>query len=131
MKKCLHIFISVLLSVNVLFIGSGINIMRCAHTGTVRVMTAIGDNVMNNMGDTECSLTSSCMSMTHVELSPTVIVQQVTTDFHVLQPILAVLPSLVAEWQHPTVCRSFVQPIHVVWKSPPRDYLNFIRILLI
>ena len=131
MKKCLHIFISVLLSVNVLFIGSGINIMRCAHTGTVRVMTAIGDNVMNNMGDMECTLTSSCMSMTHVELSPTVIVQQVTTDFHVLQPILAVLPCLVAEWQHPTVCRSFVQPIHVVWKSPPRDYLNFIRILLI
>ena len=130
MKKCMHILLSVLLSVTILFIGSGINIMRCAHTGTVKVMTAIGSNRMD-MGNMNCSMTSSCMTMTHVELSPTVAVQQVNTDFHVVQPILAVLPDLVAEWQHSTTLKAIVQPIHVVWKSPPRDYLNFIRILLI
>lgn len=130
MKKCMHILLSVLLSMTILFIGSGINIMRCAHTGTVKVMTAIGSNRMD-MGNMNCSMTSSCMTMTHVVLSPTVTVQQVNTDFHVVQPILAVLPDLVAEWQHSTALKAIVQPIHVVWKSPPRDYLNFIRILLI
>ena len=114
----------------ILFIGSGINIMRCAHTGTVKVMTAIGSNRMD-MGNMNCSMTSSCMTMAHVELSPTVAAQQVNTDFHVLQPILAVLPDLVAEWQQYTAFMAIVQPIHVVWKSPPRDYLTYIRTLLI
>lgn len=130
MKKCMHILLSVLLSMTILFIGSGINIMRCAHTGTVKVMTAIGVNRMD-MGNMNCSMTSSCMTTTHVELSPTVAAQQVNTDFHVLQPILAVLPDLVLEWQYSTAFKAIVQPIRMVWKSPPREYLAFIRILLI
>lgn len=129
MKKCMHIFVAVLLSVTILFIGSGINIMRCAHTGNVKIMTAIGSNRVD-MGDMTCSITSSCMTVTHVELSPTVTVQQ-GIDFSVLQPVLAVLPSWIAEWPQTVIDKTIVQPIHVVWKSPPRDYLNFIRILLI
>ena len=122
---------SVLLSMTILFVGSGINIMRCAHTGTVKVLTAISDKHLSGMDDMGCSMTSKCMSVTHFELSPTMTAQTVSYDFHALQPLLAILPCLVAEWSQPTTSKATVQPFHLVWKSPPRDYLNFIQILLI
>ena len=76
-------------------------------------------------------MNASCMTTEHFELSPTNMAQTVTYDFHVMQPLLAVLPSLVAEWLVPTERKAVSQFVPQVWKSPPRDYLNFIRVLLI
>ena len=128
MKKFSHICLSLLLSMTLLFIGSGITITRCAHTGTLKVMTVFNSN---SMGDMSCDMNSSCMTTEHFELSPTNMAQTVTYDFHVMQPLLAVLPSLVAEWLVPIEHKAVSQFIPQVWKSPPRDYLNFIRVLLI
>ena len=128
MKKFSHICLSLLLSMTLLFIGSGITITRCAHTGTLKVMTVFNSNSMGDMG---CDMNSSCMTTEHFELSPTNMAQTVTYDFHVMQPLLAVLPSLVAEWLVPTERKAVSQFVPQVWKSPPRDYLNFIRVLLI
>ena len=128
MKKFSHICLSLLLSITLLFIGSGITITRCAHTGTLKVMTVFNSNSMGNMS---CDMNASCMTTEHFELSPTNMVQTVTYDFHVMQPLLAVLPSLVAEWLVPTERKAVSQFVTQVWKSPPRDYLNFIRVLLI
>ena len=83
---------------------------------------------MDNMS---CSMNSPCMTMEHFELSPTNVAQTVSYDFHVIQPLLAVLPSLVAEWLQPIENKADVQFCPEVRKSPPRDYLNFIRVLLI
>ena len=128
MKKFSHICLSLLLSMTLLFIGSGITITRCAHTGTLKVMTVFNSN---SMGDMSCDMNSSCMTTEHFELSPTNMAQTVTYDFHVVQSLLAVLPSLVAEWLVPTEYKAVSQFVPQVWKSPPRDYLNFIRVLLI
>ena len=128
MKEFSHICLSLLLSMTLLFIGSGITITRCAHTGTLKVMTVFNSNSMGNMS---CDMNASCMTTEHFELSPTNMAQTVTYDFHVMQPLLAVLPSLVAEWLVPTERKAVSQFIPQVWKSPPRDYLNFIRVLLI
>lgn len=131
MKKFCHISLSLLLSLTLLFIGSGINITRCAHTGTVKVMTMFSIDAMGGMGDMNCGMTSSCMSVEHVELSPTNVAQTDSYDFHVFQPLLAILPSLVAEWLVPMENKAEVLFTPEVWKSPPRDYLNLIRVLLI
>ena len=128
MKKFSHICLSLLLSMKLLFIGSGITITSCAHTGTLKVMTVFNSNSMGNMS---CDMNASCMTTEHFELSPTNMAQTVTYDFHVMQPLLAVLPSLVAEWLVPTEHKAVSQFVPQVWKSPPRDYLNFIRVLLI
>jgi hypothetical protein len=69
--------------------------------------------------------------MERFELSPTNMVQPVAFDFHVFQPLLAILPCLVAEWLVPTDNKAVAQFIPPVWKSPPRDYLNLIQVLLI
>ena len=128
MKKFSHILLSVLLSMTILFIGSGVTITRCAHTGTLKVMTVFNSGAM---GDMSCSMNAPSMTMEHEELSPTNMAQTVTYDFHVFQPLLAVLPSLVAEWFVVTENKAEVQFAPEVWKSPPRDYLNFIQVLLI
>lgn len=128
MKKFSHICLSLLLSMTLLFVGSGITITRCAHTGTLKVMTVFSNN---SMGGMSCDMNGSCMTTEHFELSPTNMVPTVTYDFHAMQPVLATLPSLVAEWLVPTEHKAVSQFIPQVWKSPPRDYLNFIQVLLI
>ena len=120
--------LSVLLSMTILFIGSGVTITRCAHTGTLKVMTVFNSGAM---GDMSCNMNAPCMTVEHVELSPTNMAQTVNYDFHVFQPLLAVLPSLVAEWLVTTENTAEVQFAPEVWKSPPRDYLNYIQVLLI
>lgn len=128
MKKFTHILLSLLLSLTLLFIGSGVNVMTCAHTGAVKMLTVFSNGAMSNMS---CSMNSPCMTVEHFELSPTNMAQTVSYDFHVIQPLLATLPSLVAAWMMPTENDVEGQYYPDVWKSPPRDYLNFIQVLLI
>ena len=128
MKKFCHIIMSVLLSVILLFAGSGITITQCAHTGTIKVMSALNTGAMDDMS---CDMNSSCMNTTRVELSPTDIAQNVSYDFCVIQPVLAVLPQLVATWLVPTDTKPQVQYAQEVSKSPPRAYLNMIQVLQI
>ena len=128
MKKFSHIGLSLLLSMTLLFIGSGITITRCAHTGSLKVMTVFNSGSMDDMS---CNMNASCMTTEHSELSPTNMAQTVTYDFHVMQPLLAILPSLVAEWLVPVEHKAVSQFVPQVWESPPRDYLNFIQVLLI
>ena len=128
MKKFSHICLSLLLSMTLLFIGSGITITRCAHTGTLKVMTVFNSGGMDGMS---CNMNASCMTTEHFVLSPTNMAETVTYDFHVMQPLLAILPSLVAEWLVPVEHKAVCQFVPQVWKSPPRDYLNFIQVLLI
>ena len=126
MKKCSHILLSVLLSMTILFIGGGVDIVQCSCTGMAKVVPC-GMEVE----DKGCAPDEGCLTVEHVHLSPTLTAQTITYDFHVLQPLLAILPSLVAEWIQPATCKAMVQPIYVVRKIPPRDYLNFIQVLLI
>ena len=52
MKKYIHILMSVLLSMTVLLMGPGFNVVRCMHSGEVRAVTCLDKS---NMG---CSPTS-------------------------------------------------------------------------
>ena len=128
MKRFCHIGLSLLLSILLLFIGSGVNILHCTHTGAVKIMSVLGSEEMH---DEHCNRNSCCMTMEHVELSPTDMAHAVTHDFHVLQPVLALLPCLISEWLQPTTQKTYYEYAHVTWKYPPRDYLNFIQTLLI
>ena len=126
MKKCSHILLSVLLSMMILFIGAGVDIVRCSCTGMAKVVPC-GTEVE----DKGCMPGEDCLTVEHVQLSPTLTAQTITYDFHVLQPLLAVLPSLVAEWLVHTESMAVNQFIPQAWKSPPRDYLNLIQVFLI
>ena len=126
MKRFSHILLPLLLSVTILFIGAGVDIVQCSCTGMAKVVPC-GMEVEDN----GCAPDEGCLTVEHVHLSPTLTAQSITYDFHVLQPLLAILPSLVTEWILPNTCKVDVQSIYVEWKIPPSDYLNLIQVLLI
>ena len=126
MKKFSHILLPLLLSVTILFIGAGVDIVQCSCTGMAKVVPC-GMEVEDN----GCAPDEGCLTVEHVNLSPTLTAQSITYDFHVLQPLLAILPSLGTEWILPNTCKVDVQSIYVEWKIPPSDYLNLIQVLLI
>ena len=126
MKKCSHILLPILLSITILFIGAGVDVVQCSCTGMAKVVPC-GMEVE----DKGCMPDEGCLMVEHVQLSPMLTAQTITYDFHVLQPLLAILPSLVAERMQATTSKAMVQSTRVVWKSPPRNYLNLIQVLLI
>ena len=126
MKKSGHILLTVLLSMTLVFIGGGVDIVRCSCTGMVKVVLC-GVEVE----DKGCMPDEGCLTVEHVQLSPTLTAQTITYDFHALQPILAILPSLAAEWLQPAGYRAMVLPTRRAWRSPPRAYLDLLQVLLI
>ena len=82
-----------MLSMTILFIGTGVDVVQCSCTGMAKVVPC-GMEVE----DKGCAPDEGCLTVEHVHLSPTLAAQTITYDFHALQPLLAILPSLVAEW---------------------------------
>ena len=120
--------LSLLLSMLLLFIGSGVNIMHCHHTGKTKILTVLSSEAMH---DAHCNQNFCCVTMEHVELSPTETAKTVKPNFHVFQPLLAILPSLVTEWLIPTKHKVINRFTLQVWRCHPRTYLNYIQVLLI
>ena len=128
MRKCFHIGLSMLLSMFLLLIGSGINIMHCHHTGKIKILTVLSSESVH---DAHCNQDLCCVTTQYMELSTTETAKAVKPDFHVLQPLLTFLPSLVTRWPVLTVHKASQRFMPQVWRNKPRAYLNFIRILLI
>ena len=128
MKKFCHISLSLLLSLLLLLVGSGINIMHCHHTGKMKILTVLSNE---DMHDAHCNTNFCCVTMEHVELSPTETAKTIKPDLHVFQPLLAILPNLIAVWPIPTKHKTPEIFTPQVWKNHPRAYLNFIQVLLI
>lgn len=127
MRKFCHIFLSLLLTINILFIGEGINLVHCTHTGTTELISSLESGTDNK----DCDEPDCCTIVEHIELSPTNVAQSQTIDFHAMQLLAAALPSLVAEWLQPAEYKAVAHYAPMVWKNTPRRYLSFIRILLI
>ena len=125
MKMYIPILMSVLLSMTVLLMGPGFNVVRCMHSGEVRAVTCLDKS---NMG---CSPTSDCMSVEHVQLSPSNAAHSIDYDFNAVQPLLAIIPTIVAEWLFCIQNKLIVRIFNLVRGGPPRDYLSFIRVLRI
>ena len=125
MKKYIHILMSVLLSMTVLLMGPGFNVVRCIHSREARAVTCLDKS---NMG---CSPTSDCMSVEHVQLSPSNAAHSIDYDFNAVQPLLAIIPTIVAEWLFCIQNKPIVRIFDLVRGGPPREYLSFIRVLRI
>lgn len=125
MKKYIHILMSVLLSMTVLLMGTGFNVVRCMHSGNVMSATCMDKS---NMG---CAPTSDCMSVQHVQLSPSNAAHHTVFDFNAVQTLLAIIPGFVAEWLLCILNKTIVKVFYEVREAPPREYLNFIQVLRI
>ncbi len=128
MKKAVHILISLLLSLTILFIGAGVYVVHCTHSGMVSIVL---EPVESDCNGDYCGISSGCMTMELIELSPTQSVQTPVFDFHAPQlltdfffemPFRSVIP-VEGLLEHP-----YIFPI---FKRPPGESLYILCKLLI
>ncbi len=126
MRKSVNILLSILLSVMIVWIGSGVLMTVCEHTGNISVAEKMRTRHCNDPD------ASHCMKMQLVKLSPTNTVQ---TAIHHLQPIqLSLLPQLATSCTLlplPVLTKAPERILAYCWHSPPRQYLHLLTTLLI
>ena len=104
MRKTTDILLSLLLSTMIVWIGSGIMTVVCAHTGNVSVAK------MEDKGHCNDNGVKNCMKVEVKTLSPT---DMAHNDFYHIQPIqLSLLPQFVSDCQ--------LLPLPVLTKAPER-----------
>ena len=117
MRKSINILLSILLSILIVWIGSGIMTMVCEHTEK--------KNCKN-------SDAKHCMKMQIKTLSPTITAQTVTHQFHPVQ--LSLLPQLTTSCDLLPLLvqtKASEKMLSLLWHSPPRQYLHILTMLLI
>ena len=126
MRKSINILLSILLSILIVWIGSGIMTMVCEHTGNVSLAQQMEKKNCKN------SDAKHCMKMQIKTLSPTNTAQTVTHQFHPVQ--LSLLPQLTTSCDLlPLLVQTKVpeKMLSLLWHSPPRQYLRILTMLLI
>ena len=126
MRKSINILLSILLSILIVWIGSGIMTMVCEHTGNVSLAQQMEKKNCKN------SDAKHCMKMQIKTLSPTNTAQTVTHQFHPVQ--LSLLPQLTTSCDLLPLLVQTKAPekmLSLLWHSPPRQYLRILTILLI
>ena len=126
MRKSINILLSILLSILIVWIGSGIMTMVCEHTGNVSLAQQMEKKNCKN------SDAKHCMKMQIKTLSPTNTAQTVTHQFHPVQ--LSLLPQLTTSCDLLPLLVQTKAPekmLLLLWHSPPRQYLRILTMLLI
>ena len=124
MKKGARIAISFLLSLLIVWIGSGIVLVHCSHSGRTEIVN------VTDADDGCCAPVSDCMTSVVLTLSP---VNKVVADI----PAFHALPLHVAPFLLPLCPKtapavdSAAKCVPCLWFGSPRSYLSFIRILRI
>ena len=127
MKKLLHIVFSIVLSMLFILMASGVTFRHCSCSG--KTTMTLG-NATHDKGNTQSS--KGCMTIATVSLSPTIQMQHAAFDFHVFQPLVAIIN----DWRLPSIVSTpLVSTISVLPQRdaspPPRQYLRLIRVLTI
>lgn len=126
MRKSINILLSILLSILIVWIGSGIMTMVCEHTGNVSLAQQMEKKNCKN------SDAKHCMKMQIKTLSPTNTAQTVTHQFHPVQ--LSLLPQLTTSCDLLPLLVQTKAPekmLSLLWHSSPRQYLHILTMLLI
>jgi len=126
MRKTTDILLSLLLSTMIVWIGSGIITVVCAHTGNVSVAK------MEDKGHCNDNDVKNCMKIEVKSLSPT---DMAHNDFYHIQPIqLSLLPQFVSDCQLlplPVLTKAPERILSLPRHSPPRQYLRLLTTLII
>ena len=126
MRKSINILLSILLSILIVWIGSGIMTMVCEHTGNVSLAQQMEKKNCKN------SDAKHCMKMQIKTLSPTNTAQTEAHQFHPVQ--LSLLPQLTTSCELLPLLVQTKAPekmLSLLWHSPPRQYLRILTMLLI
>lgn len=149
MKKLLNIILTSVLAIALVVMASGVTFHHCSCSGkTTMLLGRLSDTNSgratntngNEAASQDCKPTTEicapaskgCMTISSVSLSPTTTMHPLAFDFHVFQPLVAI----VNDWhlfnlspQQVESTRSFLPTD--TYSPPPRQYLHFLRVLTI
>ena len=142
MRKSANIILSFILSLMIVWIGSGIMTVVCEHTGNVSVAHQSSKRHCNDANANHCNDANAnhcndadathCMRLQIKTLSPT---DMAPTGFHHLQPVLlSLLPQLVTHYDLlplPVCARASWRMSHPLVHGTKRHYLRLLTTLLI
>lgn len=123
MKRLLHIFPALVLSLLIVVMSAGLSVEVCLHSGRAAVV-----QVAEAQGNHSCHGMKGCMVVKTIKLAPSTLAQSHLFDF--TQSWVAVAPSMGLL----SLAHTFI-PVHApsarvaLWYSPPRAYLHQIRVL--
>lgn len=126
MKKLGNTALSLLLSLMITYLASGVAVIYCSHSDT----TSIVNPVKADRCPDECPVKSPCMSVTVVKL--VTYTKSLVHDFSVIPFTAFTSNTSVPYYQY--LARNHdrhANDFHGWMHSPPREYLRLINILLI
>jgi len=128
MKRLLHITLTLVLAMTFVVMGSGATFHHCSCSGKT---TFILTHTHQDEGNSQT--TKGCMTTSTVSFSPTTQLQPTAYDFHVLQPLVAIIN----DWHIYSLLPQQVESISAIlpntdsFSPPPRQYLHLLRVLTI
>lgn len=148
MKRAINILLCFVLSITIVWMSVGFTLVTCHHTGTVSMATEANccqKRMCNTqtMANKQCHNHSSkqqmiecnnnCMTYSNVKLST--INSVASFDAHQMAPaqmaLFALILTQIVLLPLPIVAKSINSKFNYIYKSPPRQYLNFISVLII
>lgn len=123
MKRILNIVLTSVLAMALVVMASGVTFHHCSCSGKTTIL-------LGHLDDTESD--KGCMTISSVSLSPTTPMQPVSFDFHVFQP----LDAIVNDWHLFNLTPQQVESTRSIlptdiFSPPPRQYLHLLRVLTI
>ncbi|MGM9841419.1 MAG: hypothetical protein ACI31D_04375 [Candidatus Limisoma sp.] len=123
MKKIGHILVLTVILISMMNIGMGISFIRCAHSGTLTILTE------SNSHDIDCQSLPDCMTVENIHFSPTTLSHTVDFDYHVFVPMVFEIISYTSDLTESIPTPAIRQAERI--KGPPRLYLSVIQSFLI
>ncbi|MGM9833253.1 MAG: hypothetical protein ACI31A_06165 [Candidatus Limisoma sp.] len=123
MKKIGQILVLTVILISMMNIGMGISFIRCAHSGTLTILTE------SNSHDIDCRSLPDCMSVESIRFSPTTLAHTVDFDYQVFTPIVFEIITFTSDLTESTQKPAIRQSERI--KGPPRLYLSVIQSFLI
>ncbi len=127
MKKLLHIALTLVLTMTLLVMGSGVTFRHCMCSG--KTTMTLGNATQ---GDDDSESSNGCMTIATVSLSPTTQMHPMAFDFHAFQPLVAIINDwhAISLLPHEEATASLTLP-QEAYSPPPRQYLHILRVLIL
>lgn len=130
MKRGLHYLFPLLLSVLLVWMGTGVIVMQCMHSGRSMMVLPLSQQQSDN--DCRGDAKTHCMKVQVLKLAT--MNQTSQQSLHILPQVMTLLPMLLVSMMmlYLWCCRHDQQhPDAYRWHSPPRRYLQRLTVLII
>ncbi len=123
MKRLLHIFPMLMLSLLIVAMSAGLSVEVCMHSGRAEVA-----QVAEAQGNHDCHGMKDCMVVKTIKLAPSTVAESHLFDFS--QNWVSIMPATGLLFLAHTFISIHAPSAYIpAWCSPPREYLHHLRVL--